>query len=102
MALEGTPGWHRLPNGVAAYSDSVEHWKARPTLMKVPGQEGVWGQVKNAEDIYTMENAFRSLTPSHDSQRIMTFLSPSKFLDFYEQNSDVPVAPYPRVGCEQG
>ena len=27
----------------------------------------------------------------------MTFLSPTKFLDFYEHNSDVPVAPCPRV-----
>ena len=65
--------------------------------MKVPGHEGIWEQMENADDIYTMENAFRALAPSGDTQRILTFLSPSKFLDFFEQNSDVPVAPYPRV-----
>ena len=47
--------------------------------------------------IYSSENPFRALTPSSDAQRIMTFLSPTKFLDFYEHNKDVPVAPYPRV-----
>ena len=107
--IEKTPGWHRLPNGVAVYSDSVarhfldprgmlsDHWKSRLTLMKMPESEGMWRQVENLENMYEELDAFRSLTPNDDSQRVLTFLAPTKFLNYYEENSEVPVAPYPRV-----
>ena len=88
--VEKTPGWHRLPNGVAVYSDSVanrfldprgmlsEHWKSRMTLMKVPEQEGIWRQVENVENLYEELNAFRSLSPNDDSQRVLTFCTLSQ------------------------
>ena len=41
--------------------------------------------------------AFRYLVPSWDPQRTLTFLSPTDFEDFYEEGSEVPVAPFPRV-----
>ena len=58
--LEVTPGWHRLPNGVAVYPDATadkylnpegmlnEKWNKRMTLMKKPGKEGIWCQIENS------------------------------------------------------
>ena len=58
--LELQPGWHRLRNGIVAYSDPVavsladprgqieEAWKSRMTLLKE--KEGTWIQVENIED----------------------------------------------------
>ena len=76
--LEVTPGWHRLPNGVAVYSDPVamkmidpsdsteKMYKARMTMVK--GKDGMWTQLENNEDYTTLgERAFRriSLTSEH-------------------------------------
>ena len=58
--LEKAQGWHRLPNGVSAYSDPVAtHFmdltysiegdmKGRVTLMK--DKDGMWRQVGNTKD----------------------------------------------------
>ena len=55
-----SPGWHRLPNGVAVYPDATadkylnpegmlnEKWNKRMTLMKKPGKEGIWCQIENS------------------------------------------------------
>ena len=56
--LEMTPGWHRLPNGVAVYSDPVatqlvssieKDYKARMTLVK--GKDGFWTQLENSSEV---------------------------------------------------
>ena len=69
--------------------------------MKKPGQEGIWTQSENAKDYREQgDQAFKYLVPSWDPQRTWTFLSPSDFEDFYEEGSEVPLAPYPKVkGC---
>ena len=73
--LSLSPGWHVLPNGVAAYSDPVAlnfmdprgnfdvEWPARMTLMKVHDGTGHWVQVENTKDYRaTDDNPYRKLT----------------------------------------
>ena len=112
MKLEVIPGWHVLPNGVVVYSDPVaqnyldprdnynEEWKARMTLMKLPGQEGIWQQIENCPDFRTLENPYEKLVPSQDAQRTLTFLAPRKLKNYFNFNSDVPFSQYPILGDE--
>lgn len=108
--ISRTPGWHRLPNGVAVYSDATadkfldpegmvnDKWKKSMTLMTKPGREGIWCQLENLKDYNEQGDlAFRYLVPSWDPHRALTFIRPSGFEDFYEEGSEVPVAPYPSV-----
>ena len=54
--------------------------------------------MKEAKDYSEQcDQAFRYLAPSRDPQRTLTSLSPSDFEDFYEEGSEVPLAPYPKV-----
>ena len=65
--LEMTPGWHRLPNGVAVYSDPVamklidpsdsveKMYKARVTMVK--GKDGMWTQLENIETTRLWEHS---------------------------------------------
>ena len=71
------PGWHRLPNGVAAYADATadkylnpegminEKWSKRMTLMKKPGQEGISTQIENTKD-YRVHGARAVMGSSKD------------------------------------
>lgn len=110
MNISKHPGWHRLPNGVAVYSDAaadkylnpegmiIEKWNKRMTLMKKPGQEGIWTQIENTKDFKEQgDQAFRYPVPSWDPQRTLTCWSPSDFEDFYQEGSEVPLAPFPKV-----
>ena len=90
--MEMTPGWHRLPNGVAVYSDPVatqlidpsgsteKDYQARLTLVK--GKERLWTQLANEEDINQLgSKAFRKISLSSEPQRTLTFFSIAKFKD---------------------
>ena len=71
------PGWHRLPNGVAAYADATadkylnpegminEKWSKRMTLMKKPGQEGISTQIEYTKD-YRVHGARAVMGSSKD------------------------------------
>ena len=95
--LELAPGWHRLANGIVAYSDPVamaltdprgqieETWKARMTLVK--DSDGLWTQLENVDD-------YRKIGLG-GPQRTMTFFAASKMEDYWEQDSEVPVRPLP-------
>ena len=102
--LEKTPGWHVLPNGLAAYSDPVAtqlldpsgtfEWKARMTFMKT--KDGKWMQVENVSDYTELGNmAFRRFGPTEDPQRTITVVAPTKMKDYFEVDSEVPVTPFP-------
>lgn len=104
--LELTPQWHRLPNRVIAYSDPVAirladarqsvdgDWKARLTLMK--DKDGVWRQLQNVEDYIKLgENAFGRITTDQNPQRTWNFFATSRLKDYWEQDAEVPVFPYP-------
>ena len=102
--LEKTPGWHVLPNGLAAYSDPVAtqlldpsgtfEWKARMTFMKT--KDGKWMQVENVSDYTELGNmAFRRFGPTEDPQRTITVVAPAKMKDYFKVDSEVPVAPFP-------
>ena len=104
--LEFVPGWRRLPNGVIAHSDPVAvymvdpsqsiegDWKARMTLMK--DKDGLWRQVENTENYKEQgEKAFRKVSTDRNPERMLTFFSPYKLLDYWAPNSEVPVHPYP-------
>ena len=104
--LEMTPGWHRLPNGVAVYSDPVatqlvdptgsieKLYKARLTLVK--GKDGLWEQLEKTEDYSTLgPRAFRRISLTTEPQRTLSFFSPEHFKDYWEPGSEVPLAPYP-------
>ena len=106
--MEMTPGWHRLPNGVAVYSDPVatqlidpsgsieKDYKARLTLVK--GKEGLWRKLENEEDINQLgSKAFRKISLSSEPQRTLSFFSIAKFKDYWEPGSEVPIAPYPQT-----
>ena len=97
--LELSPGWHRLPNGVIVYSDPVAirladarqsvdgEWKSRMTLMKDKG--GVWRQLENVEDYVSLgDKAFRRITTHQNAQRTLSFFSPSRLKDYWEQDAD--------------
>ena len=79
--LEVTPGWHRLPNGVAVYSDPVatqmigpsdsieKMYKSRLTMVK--GKDGMWTQLENIEDYTTLgERAFRRISLTNEPEDI--------------------------------
>ena len=104
--LEMTPGWHRLPNGVAVYSDPVatqlvdptgsieKIYKARMTLVK--GKDGLWEQLEKTDDFNQLgPSAFRRISCSTEPQRTLSFFAPEHFKDYWEVDSEVPVAPYP-------
>ena len=111
--LSLSPGWHVLPNGVAAYSDPVAlnfmdprgnfdvEWPARMTLMKVHDGTGHWVQVENTKDYRaTDDNPYRKLTADNQSQRTLTFVAPAKLQDYFVSGAEVPVSMYPRMGEE--
>ena len=88
--LEMTPGWHRLPNGVAVYSDPVatqlvdpagsieKIYKARMTLVK--GKDGLWEQLEKTEDYNQLEpKAFRRISLATEPQRTLSFFSCEHF-----------------------
>ena len=104
--LEMTPGWHRLPNGVAVYSDPVatqlvdpsgsieKIYKSRLTLVK--GKDGLWEQLEKTGDINQLgPKAFRKISLATEPQRTLSFFAPEQFKDYWEAGSEVPVAPYP-------
>ena len=105
--LEMTPGWHRLPNGVAVYSDPVAtqlvdpsgsiekiYKVARMTLVK--GKDGLWEQLEKTEDYNQLgSKALRKISLATEPQRTLSFFSPEHFKDYLEPGSEVPVAPYP-------
>ena len=106
--LELTPGWHRLPNGVAAYCDPVAtrlldpsqsiegDMKGRLTLIKE--KDGFWRQLENVEDYSILgDNAFRKISIDREPQRTLTFLAPGPLCDYWEIDSEVPVSPYPEA-----
>ena len=81
--LEMTPGWHRLPNGVAVYSDPVatqlldpagsieKIYKARMTLVK--GKDGLWEQLEQTEDFNLLgPKAFRRISLATEPQRTLS------------------------------
>ena len=110
--LSLSPGWHVLPNGVAAYSDPVAlnfmdprgnfdvEWPARMTLMKVHDGTGHWVQVENTKDYRATDNPYRKLTADNQPQRTLTFVAPAKLQDYFVSGAEVPVSMYPRMGEE--
>ena len=103
--LELAPGWRRLANGIAAYSDPVatalvdprgqieETWKSRMTLVK--DGDGLWTQLENVEDYAGLgSQAYRKIGMG-GPQRTITFFAASKMEDYWEQDSEVPVRPLP-------
>ena len=103
--LELAPGWRRLANGIAAYSDPVatalvdprgqieETWKSRMTLVK--DGDGLWTQMENVEDYAGLgSQAYRKIGLG-GPQRTITFFAASKMEDYWEQDSEVPVRPLP-------
>ena len=106
--LEKAPGWHRLPNGVSAYSDPVAtHFmdpshsiegdmKGRLTLIK--DKDGMWRQLENAFDYKELgTSAFRKLVPTDEPQRTISFFTTGCFQNYWEQGSEVPRFPYPET-----
>ena len=100
QGLEMTPGWHRLPNGVAVYSDPVatqlvdpagsveKHYKARLT------RDGIWTQLEKTADYSQLgPQAFRKISVMTEPQRTLSFFSPEQFKGYWEQDSEVPVPP---------
>ena len=110
--LSPSPGWHVLPNGVAAYSDPVAlnfmdprgnfdvEWPARLTLMKVHDGPGHWVQVENTKDYRATDNPYRRLTAGYQPQRTLTFVATAKLQDYFVSGAEVPVSMYPRMGEE--
>ena len=105
-SLEMTPGWHRLPNGVLVYSDTVashmtnpagsieKSYKARLTLVK--NKDDTWTQLENVEDFNSLGSmAFRRVSMDNEPMRMLRFFSPTRFKDFRESGSEVPIPPYP-------
>ena len=103
--LEMQRGWHQLPNGIVAYSDPVamsltdprgqieSTWKSRMTLVKE--NDGMWSQLENVDDFTNLgETAFRKIGAG-GPQRTITFSAPSIMEDHWEQESEVPVRPFP-------
>ena len=95
-----------LPPGVIVYSDPVAirladarqsvdgEWKARMTLMK--DKDGMWRQLENVEDYTSLgDKAFRRVTTDQNPQRTLSFFSPSRLRDYWEQDAEVPTFPYP-------
>ena len=81
--MEMNPGWHRLPNRVAVYSDPVatqlidpsgsieKDYKARLALVK--GKEGLGTQLENEEDINQLgSKAFRKISQSSEPVRTLS------------------------------
>ena len=74
-------------------------WKARMTFMKT--KDGKWMQVENVSDYTQLGNmAFRRFGPAEDPQSTITVLPPSKIKDYFEVDSEVPVAPFPTTHRE--
>ena len=103
--LEMAPGWHRLPNGIVAYSDPIaisladprgqieDKWKARLTLVK--DNDGMWTQLENEENFMSLgEAAFRKIGLG-GPVRTITFFAPSRMEDYWEPDSEVPKKPFP-------
>ena len=104
--LEMAPGWHRLPNGVVVYSDpialrladpkdSVEKaYKSRMTLAKE--KNGQWTQLEKVDDITAGgSEMFRKIGINEEPQRTLSFFAPSRFKDYWEHDSEVPISPFP-------
>ena len=102
--LEMAPGWHRLPNGIVAYSDPIattladprgqieDKWKARLTLVK--DNDGMWTQFENEENFMSLgEIAFRKIGLG-GPVRTINFYAPSKMEDYWEHYSEVPKKPF--------
>ena len=96
--LEMSPGWHRLPNGVAVFSDPVasilldprqsieSDMRGRLTMLKE--KDGTWRQVENVEDYLQLGNmAFRRLSADNEPQRTLTFLAQGRFKDYWGVSS---------------
>ena len=90
--MEMEPGWHRLPNGVVAYSDPVATSLLDPR-----------GQIKEAWKARMTLKAFRRIGTS-GPQRTLTFFEASAMEDYWEADSEVPVNPFPeeRTRAPQG
>ena len=96
--LEMEPGWHRLPNGIVAYSDPIatsltdprgqieDKWKARMTLVK--DNDGVWRRTS-----WPGSGAFRKIGLG-GPVRTLSFFAPSKMEDYWEADSEVPKKPF--------
>ena len=53
-------------------------------------------QLANVEDIQSLGNvAFRRISMDNEPMRLLSFFSPTKFKDYWESGSEVPVSPYP-------
>ena len=87
--MELVPGWHRLANGIVAYSDPVataltdprgqieETWKATMTL-----GDGLWTQVQNVGDYMELgSQAYRKIGLG-GAQITITFFAASKMEDY--------------------
>ena len=104
--LELAPGWHRLPNGVVAYSDPVavrladpkdnieKAYKSRLTLVKE--KNGQWTQLEKEDDITEAKpHIFRKIGLNDEPHRTLSFFAPAKFRDYWEPDSEVPISPCP-------
>ena len=110
--LSLSPGWHVLPNGVAAYSDPVAlnfmdprgnfdvEWPARMTLMKIHDGSGHWVQVENTKDFRATNNPYRKLIADNQPQRTPTPVAPAQLQDYFVSGAEVPVSMRPRMGEE--
>ena len=64
------------------------------TLMK--DKDGMWRQLENVEDYTSLgDKAFRRITTDQNPQRTLSFFSPSRLKDYWEQDAEVPTFPYP-------
>ena len=93
MTISRNPGWHRLANGVAVYSDATADKFLNPEGMlndDAPNREQQGAGQRGIQVLGTF------VGPT-ESQRTLTSLSPSKFEDFYEEGREVPLAPFPKV-----
>lgn len=94
--LEYVPGWHRLPNGVVAHSDPVAVYMTDPSQSIEGDWKAFWRQVENVENYKELgEKAFRKVSADKNPERMLTFFSPCRLLDYWAPNSEVPVHPYP-------
>ena len=104
--LEMAPGWHRLPNAVVVYSDPIalrladpkdsieKAYKSRMTLVKQ--KNGQWAQLEKVDDINAGgSEMFRKIGINDEPQRTLSFFAPSRFKDYWEHDSEVPISPFP-------
>ena len=59
-------------------------------------KDDTWTQLENVEDINSLGSmAFRRVSMDNEPMRMLSFFSPTKFKDFWESGSEVPISPYP-------